>query len=52
MSDDLRRGLRERDVDRLALAEALVELVGELRLLEDAGVDALLAARCRGLSSM
>ena len=40
----LRRGLRERDVDRLALAEPLVELVLELRLLEDAVRDALLAA--------
>ena len=38
------RGLRERDVDRLALAQALVELIGELRLLVDAVGDALLAA--------
>jgi hypothetical protein len=40
----LGRGLRERDIDRLALAEALVELVGELRLLIDAVGDAFLAA--------
>ena len=40
----LRRGLREGDIDRLALAQALVELVGELRLLIDAVGDALLAA--------
>ena len=40
----LGRGLGERDVDRLALAEALVEFVGELGLLVDAVGDALLAA--------
>ena len=40
----LRRGLRERDIDRLALAQALVELVGNFGSLIDAVGDALLAA--------
>ena len=42
--DDLGRGLREGDVDRLPLAQADVELVGESSLLVDAGLDALHAA--------
>ena len=42
--DHLRHGLRERDVNGLALAQADVEFVRELPLLEDAGLDALLAA--------
>ena len=42
--DHLRDGLRERDVDRFALAETHVELVGVLSLLEHARIDALLAA--------
>jgi hypothetical protein len=39
-----RDGLRERQEDGFALAEAEVEFVAELRLLVDARLDALLAA--------
>jgi hypothetical protein len=42
--DDLRDGLRVRQVDRLPFGKADVELVLELAALVDAGVDALLAA--------
>ena len=41
--DHLRHGLREGDVDRLALAQAQVELVGDFAVLVHAGLDALQA---------
>jgi hypothetical protein len=42
--DELRHRLREGHVDRLPVVHAQVELVRRLALLEDAGLDALLAA--------
>ena len=44
----LGRGLGERNVNRLALAEALVEFVRELRLLVDAVRRCIPGSRCRG----
>jgi len=48
----LRNGLGEGQVDGAALAKPLVELVGELGLLVDAGLDALLAAGAEVLADV
>ena len=45
----LRHGLRERQVNRLPLAQAQVEFVGNLALLVNAGGYALLASQRRDL---